>query len=258
MRRVLSILVLAGAAIPLAAQKLSEAEAKALIERAQLKALNYTISLPDFICTQVVSRYQDPKSNNRWSRLDVLTVKLSFFEHREEYKLMEIDGKPTLLDYMNTGGPTTKGEFGTMLLYLFHPKTQAAFRWKGWTTVHKQRAAVFAYQVDQAHSQYHVTYGTVAEGPNHIVAAYHGEVAVDPETGSILRMTEVGELPTRFPITLSTTTVEYDFAEVGGARYLLPLRAETNMSADRYRSRNQVDFKDYRKFQTDAVITFDK
>src|SRR5215831_6676203 len=152
MRWALFIVVLACMAGPAAAQHLGESEATALIEKARSAAISYTVSLPDFICTQMVKRFQDPRGDNRWQALDVLTVKLSFFNHTEDYKLLEINGKPTVLDYMNTGGPTTKGEFGTMLLYLFHPQTQAQFRWKGWTTIHKMRAAVYSYKVEKAHS----------------------------------------------------------------------------------------------------------
>jgi hypothetical protein len=171
---------------------------------------------------------------------------------------MAIDGKPTVIDYMNVGGPTSKGEFGTLLLYLFHPKMEAEFRFKGWTTLHKRRAAVYTYKVDQAHSQYHVTYGTMAEGPNHIVAPYYGEVAVAPESGEILRVTQHAILPLGFPIRQSATTVEYSYAEVGGRKYLLPMHAEVTMSTGRYKSRNDVDFKEYRKFQTETTITFDR
>jgi hypothetical protein len=244
------------AALP--AQRPDEAEGTELIEKARQYALSYTASLPDFLVTQMVHRFHDPRNNERWVRLDTLTVRLSFFGRQEEYKLMEIDGKPTSVDYMNVGGPTSKGEFGRLLLYLFHPKMEAEFRWKGWTTVHKRRAALYTYKVDQAHTQYHVSYGSMVEGPNHIVAPYNGEVAVAPESGEILRVTQRAILPAGFPIRQSATTVEYSYADVGGRKYLLPVHAEVSMATARYKSRNDVDFKEYRKFQTETTITFDR
>ena len=101
-----TLILLAASALP--AQRPTAEEATALIEKARAAALSYTASLPNFLCTEMVHRYQDPRGDNRWQRLDELTVKLSFFERHEEYKLMEINGKPTLLDYQNTGGPTSK------------------------------------------------------------------------------------------------------------------------------------------------------
>lgn len=255
MRVALPLVLLAGL---LQAQRPTEGTATELIEKARRVALNYTASLPDFLCTQVVHRYHDPRGDNRWQRLDVLTVKLSFFDRAEDYKLMEINGKPTVVDYMNTGGPTSKGEFGTLLLYLFHPQMKAEFRWKGWTTVQKQRAAVYSYKVDQEHTQYHVTLGIVSTGPNDVRAPYYGDVTVDPESGAILHVTQHAVLPVGFPIREASSSVDYGYADVAGHRYLLPLRAEVTMSTGRYKSRNEVDFKDYRKFQSEAVISFDK
>jgi hypothetical protein len=255
MRALFTFLALSAA---LHAQRLSEADAAALIEKARLVSLRYSINLPNFICTQTVHRYTDPHADNRWQTLDVLTVKLSFFEHHEEYKLMEINGKPTVLDFMNTGGPTSKGEFGTMLIQIFHPRTETAFHWKGWTTVHKRHAAVFTFKVDQQHTQFHVTYGPVAEGPNHVLAPYYGEVVVEPDTGQVLRLTQHAVLPLAFPIRESSATVEYGYADVGGRQYLLPVHAETTMAAARYKTRNEVDFTGYRKFQSEATITFGK
>ena len=229
-----------------------------LIEKARQAALSYTNSLPDFICTQVVRRYDDPRGDNRWSRKDTLTVKLTYFEHLEDYKLTQIDGKPTLIDFMNVGGPTTKGEFGTLLFLLFHPRSNAEFRRKSWTTFHKRRVAVYTYKIDKDHSGYRVSYGILADGPESILAPYHGEIYVDPDSGHILHATQDADLPINFPIRQSNTMVDYDYADVGGRQYLLPMRAEVRLSTGRYKGRNEVEFKDYRKFQTDTTITFDK
>jgi hypothetical protein len=257
MRFTLAILLFAAT---LRAQRPTDAEASALIEKARAGAMSYTASLPDFLCTQMVRRYQDPRGDNRWQRLDVLTVKLAFSDHHEDYKLIAIDGKQTTVDFMETNGPTSKGEFGSLLLFLFHPKMEAEFHWKGWATVHKQRVAVFSYKVDQEHTQFHVSFGRTRGGSssNEVLAPYFGEVIVNPESGAVLRITQHAVLPLAFPIRESSATVEYDYAEVGGQRYLLPLHAEVNMAAGRYKTRNDVEFKDYRKFGSEAVISFDK
>ena len=52
----------------------------------------------------MVRRTQDPQGNGRWRALDTLTVKLSYFDHREDYKLMQINCKPTMLDFLHAGG----------------------------------------------------------------------------------------------------------------------------------------------------------
>jgi hypothetical protein len=254
MRRVLMLLAFTSIA---RTQPHADAESGALLEKARRAALSYTASLPDFICTQSVNRFEDVRGTNRWLLKDTLTVRLSYSGRNEDYKLTEINGKPTLLDFMNVGGPTTRGEFGTMLLLLFHPDTRAEFHRKGSVTFRKQRLAIFRYKIDREHSAYRVAYGAV-DGPTSILAPYHGEVWVDPESGQIRHLSQEAELPIRFPISASSTKLDYDYADVGGRKYLLPARAEVGLTSGKYHGRNEVEFKDYRKFQTDATITFDK
>jgi len=261
------ILVLLAIAAPAYAQRSAESEPLALVEKARQAALHYTAGLPDFICTQVVQRFEDPKADNHWSRKDVLTIKLTYFNHLEDYKLTHLDGKPTLLDFNYVEGPTTRGEFGTLLLLIFHPRSQAEFRWKAWSTVRKRRVAVLTYKIVKENSGYLVSFGEVAQGPNSVLTAYHGEIDIEPESGNILRATQVADLPGNFPITQSTTNIQYDYRDVGGRQYLLPIRAEVNLESvqmtpgmrrtTKYRGRNMVEFKDFRKFQTETTITFD-
>jgi hypothetical protein len=189
--------------------------------------------------------------------MDTLTVKLSYSGHREDYKLMEINGKPTLLEYMNVGGALSTGEFGTRLYSLFDRRTQGDFRWKGWTTLRKRRAARFSYRVARENSIFRIQYGILPAGPNVIVVPYHGEVYVDEETHMVLRMTQQAEIPRGFPISANESTVDYQYAAVGGKQYLLPSQAYGKTTSGKFVAENLVEFCEYRKFQTEATITFD-
>src|SRR5215471_9106918 len=86
-------------------------EQEAILKSAKTFALQYTKSLPDFICTQTVQRSEDTSNNGRWRNVDTLTVKLSY-AGREEYKLMARNGATTEEDYSKVGGTTSSGEFG--------------------------------------------------------------------------------------------------------------------------------------------------
>jgi hypothetical protein len=119
-RKYLAIVALLAAGAPATAQQLEPEQAR-LLEQAREAALRYSDSLPDFLCTEVVRRTQDAHGNGRWRDLDTLTVKLSYFGHREDYKLMEVDGKPTLLEYELVAGAVSTGEFGTRLYAVFDP-----------------------------------------------------------------------------------------------------------------------------------------
>ena len=133
MRLPVAILLMAMRAAAGADQKPSAEEQARKLEQVREAALNYSRSLPDFICTQVVKRYVDATGRDRWTPIDTLTVKLSYFGQKEDYKLLSIDNKPTNLEYMKAGGASSKGEFGTVLYMVFSPKSATEFQWNSWT-----------------------------------------------------------------------------------------------------------------------------
>ena len=252
----LAILTLLAAGASAMAQELEPVQAS-LLEQAREAAMRYSDSLPDFICTEVVRRSLDPQGNGRWRPVDTLTVKLSYFEHKEDYKLMLIDGKPTVIEYRYLGGTLSTGEFGTSLYALFDRRSQSEFRWKGWTTLRKRRAGRFSFHIARENSIYRIQNGPMTEGPNSIIVPYHGEIDVDEETHLPLRYTQQAEIPHGFPIEATGFTVDYEFAAVGGKQYLLPSQAHAKTRIGRLDADNTVAFLEYRKFQTETNITFD-
>src|SRR6266436_4268136 len=66
----------------------SIAEQKAILERVREYALNYSKSLPNFICTEVTRRYYDDTGQESWVNYDTLTTRLTYFEQKEKYELI--------------------------------------------------------------------------------------------------------------------------------------------------------------------------
>jgi hypothetical protein len=262
----LALLTLWVAVAPVMAQPLKPEQAS-LLEQAREAAMRYSASLPDFLCTELVRRADDPQGHGHFRPADTLTVKLSYSGHREEYRLTQVDGRPTLLDYTRVAGSLGTGEFGTRMYSLFDPRSQGDFRWRGWTTLRKRRVARFWYRIGPNESNFVVRYGPVRqgweaedqvpEGRSAMIVAYHGDVWVDEETHLVLRYTHEAEIPHGFPITANISTVDYDFAEVAGRRYLLPSHALITTRMGNHVAENKVEFREYRKFQTDSSITFD-
>ena len=252
----IGVLVLCGAA-GAADQKELDVEQAGLLEEARRAALSYTDSLPDFLCTESIKRMEDPQGLNRWRQIDRLTVRLTYFGHKENYKLMAVNGQPTLLEYLYVGGALTTGEFGSRLVAIFLPQSKAAFEWKGWTHLHGRRAAVLRYRIAKENSSFRIQFGKAPVGPNSIFVAYRGEVSIDEQTHRVLRITAEAEIPMGFPIGQSTSEIDYDFAEVGGREFLLPVRADSVTRSGHYKAENEVEFREYRKFQSDATISFD-
>jgi hypothetical protein len=236
-------------------QRPSDADSNALIERSRQKALDYTQSLPDFICSEIIQRYAAPSEGIKlgaWVHTDTLTVKLSYSQKAEGHKLALIDGKPTGKKFEDVGGYTSSGEFGGVLHTIFYPASQAAFDWDTWKTLRKHRTAVYQYAVSAANSPYYVRNG------NHKgIVGLHGTVEVDGETGEVLRLTYIAyDIPKQLEVDYSSCTVEYDWASVGGKTYLLPARSAIEVHSSGMWARNKTEFRGYRKFSADSVIDF--
>jgi hypothetical protein len=152
------------------------------------------------------------------------------------------------------GGATSRGEFGTLLKALFAAECRASFVWKRWVGLRGRRIHVFSCRVPQAYSKWHVRF----ENKRDVVAGYSGLVFVDSETGMVMRITsEAEDLPPTIPIQQARGELDYDFVTINGHEHLLPLRSLTRLRSDRYRSKNEVEFREYRKFGSESSISFD-
>ncbi|MEK7407433.1 MAG: hypothetical protein AAB225_20340, partial [Acidobacteriota bacterium] len=188
----------------------SAAEQRQIIEEGRKYALNYVRSLPDFICTQVTRRYEDPTGLEFWGQQDVITARLTYFERREDYKVVLINNRPTDISYDALGGASSTGEFGSMLREVFEPETQARFRWERWATLRGRRAHVFSYQVAQPQSKWRISYQKTLD----IIPAYQGLVYVDRDSRAVVRLTlDAVGIPPSFPIQQAGTVLDYDFTD---------------------------------------------
>ena len=235
------------------------AEQDIVWQAARDKALNYTASLPDFICTEIVQRYQDPAGKNAWRLADTLTIKLSYFGHQEDYQLVAIDNRVTRLSYEQAGGAITEGEFGSMLSAIFSPASLAAYRWDHWTTLRGRPAHVYTFRISSANSQYRMGFGTNTGAQRDITVGQQGYVYIDRDTSMAVRIVaEADGIPFDFPMQRARGELDYGFAEIAGRSYLLPLHASTQFDAVPLNHRNQVQFLNYRKFAADASINYGK
>ena len=232
----------------------SAAEQQKLMEALREYALNYDKTLPDFLCTQVTRRFYDPSGLEYWVSADTITAKLSYFQHKEEKKVLFVNNQYKDIDWEKLGGASSTGEFGDMLREIFERDTQATFQWERWGTLRGKRNHVIRYNVQQANSKWAIVY----EKSMTIRPAYMGLIFADAGTGLITRVTlEALDLPASFPVQVARNQLDYDYAEISGSTYLLPLRAEVRMREGRLLIRNDIEFRNYRKFGADTSITFD-
>lgn len=229
-------------------------EQERIIEEARKYALGYTRRLPDFICTQVTRRYQDPSGLEFWQTSDTITEKLTYFEQKEDYKVVLINGRPTEISHDQLAGASSSGEFGSMMREIFEPATETRFRWERWATLRGRRTHVYTYRVSQPRSKWRIDYQRTMS----IVPGYQGLMYIDADAHVVSRITlEAFDIPPSFPVQQARTMLDYDYVKIGDGEHVLPLRAEVRMREGRHLIKNEVEFRMYRKFGADATIRFE-
>jgi hypothetical protein len=233
----------------------SDEQAK-VIEEAREYALNYTKQLPNFICVQVTRRDVDPSgTGNNWYHSDTITARLSY-NGVENYEVILHNDQPVAngKDMRQFGGTTSEGEFGSMLDALFEPSSHAEFSWDHWATLRRNRTYVFAYDVPQEFSKYHVE----ADDTLSIMPAYRGLVYIDADTKMVVKMVMTPhDMPSTFPIRDITSSLDYNLETIGDQQYMLPLRSVLTSKRDRQMTKNDIEFRLYRKFGTESTIKFE-
>ncbi len=228
-------------------------EQRRVLDQVREYALGYTKQLPNFMCTQVTRRYIDPSGLEFWGEQDVITARLTYFEQREEYKVVMANNRVSDVPYDSLGGATSTGEFGSMLREIFEPATETRFLWERWGKLRGSIAHIFSYQVTQPRSHWRVSYHKTVE----VTPGYRGLLYVDRDTLTVLRITLEALLPPDFPLQQVATVLDYDFAEIAGGRYMLPLKAVMRMREGKLLAKNDVEFRLYRKFTAEATVTYE-
>ena len=242
--------ILAPMAAPDAAQQ------KEILAAVTENALNYSNSLPNFICLQVTQRYVDRSGGDHFVATDKIAERLSYFEHKEDYKVISVNDAPvTNRKHEQLGGATSSGEFGTMLREIFDPASQTEFQWERWGKLRDRIMHVYSFRVRLENTQYHIT---AEEVKRTIPVGYHGLIYADRDSRSVMRITmEADDIPADFPIRSASETLDYDTIAISGQKFILPLKVEMRMRDARIAMKNEAAFRLYNKFGADTSIIFD-
>jgi hypothetical protein len=233
-----------------------------IIDAAREYAMNYTKQLPNYLCLEVVRRaydtnLSDSPGNESWLGSDTVVMRLSYYEQKEDYKVVMVNDRATVGDKSmdKLDGVTSSGEFGSMMKEIFAPESEARFEWDHWGKLRGRKMYVFAYDIDQPHSQYRITW----EKTDEIVPAYRGLVYIDVDTKMIMRITQNPyDIPRTFPVRGAEEILDYDFQKIGDSEFLLPLKVKLTSRTIKYLSKNDIEFRLYQKFSADATIKFDE
>ena len=220
--------------------------------------MNYAKTLPDFICLEVNRRYIDrrykPDTEGSWAQSDKIAEKLTYYDQKEKYELIShnedsLYGKAT----ESVGGALSRGDFGTLIREIFELESSAEFHWERWSTLDGHLMSVYTFYIDQPHSHDTIDYNRTQQ----VTAAYHGEVFVEKGANTIWRINVEPEPPSSFPVQNIKQRLDYRYTEISGQKFLLPVSGQVIMKADGTGTKNEIEFRSYRKYSADTTITFD-
>jgi len=223
------------------------------IQRSKDWAETFTQGLPNYVCQQVTTRYQQESRSSGWQAVDVVTAKIVFENGHEDYREITVGGKRTNKSMMEIGGSTSTGEFAGYLQGLFIGN-RAKFKFYQSTSVTGTPAAIYDFTVPLQRSDWRIIVGGQELRPQ-----YSGSVWLEKSTGQVRRIEfQADKVPKDFPYDSVQTAVDYQSIRLGTAEFLLPIHAE-NIACKRGTSicsKNEIDFRDYHKYSGESTIIY--
>jgi VWFA-related protein len=207
--------------------------------------------LPNFLATRTTVNYQEtPEFAEGKTRIDYEPLHVA---SRSKETVLYRNG----LEVADSGSAKRKkrqetdpylityGTFGPVLGFVHDAITMpGALIWSHWEKGEAGPDAVFHYRIPADRSLYQVQGCCLPGGDgtrgfaNH--PAYHGEIAINPATGAIVRLMAIAELDRFTPVDRSDIAVEYGPVQIGGKSYICPLSSVSNM-----RSRSVVTLSEW-------------
>jgi VWFA-related protein len=243
--------------------------------------------LPNFSATRITTRFQDqPQGYEKGGSSFVPAQPLARAGTASATVFYRDGGEVVnaILEKSKKGEPfqglSTSGEFGPILATTLLDAAHSKLAWGHWEQGNAGPVAVFDYAVPSEKSHYEVSYCCFVQGvganasdfrPFHQIAGYHGEIAVDPANGTVLRVTAQADLKPTDPLVMADILVEYGPVELGGSSYICPIKsisisqaqaADSNMAAAKVQFSpghlqtllNDASFVQYHLFHADAHI----
>jgi len=226
-----------------------------LIRRAADTALEFTDTLPSYVCTENIARYYSDTKPANFRPIDLVSTEVVYENGREDYRNVQINGKPSKKKLEETGGAWSTGEFGTVLINLFNPATAANFHFRRDSRAGNVMAKMYDFEVSKENSHWDIHAGAQSYMP-----AYTGSIWIDPKSSRVLRIEmEAQHMPGEFPLDHVESATDYANVRLGDLKeHLLPVHSEilSGERGSKQCSRNVIDFRNYHKYSGESTITF--
>ncbi|WP_263357385.1 hypothetical protein [Acidicapsa ligni] len=203
-----------------------------------------TISrFPNFFATRNTTWFADQPdtSFSGYESMHVIGNASETVLYRDGHEVVENANVTNKKASTGTRGVVTTGEYGPILITAIIDVAHGTMAWDRWEKIESpnlnsnpggstsQTLAVFRFSVPRDKSHYGVTVCCSEEGLGNKrfkrFPAYHGEIALDPETGAIFRLTMQADLEPSDLVVEADLIVEFEPVEIGGIAYVCPVRS---------------------------------
>src|SRR5208337_2879214 len=200
--------------------------------------------LPNFFATRETTRFEDTPQLQKerffipYEPLHSVGTSSATVLYRDGREVVD-SGTAKKPQPMNEG-LNTMGVFGPILSTVLLDAAQSKLTWSRWEQGAAGPEAVFSYSVPKEKSHYEVNYCCVAAEsatnvanmhPFRRIVGYHGDIAIDPLTGTILRLRVEADLKPTDPVVKAAILVEYGSVEIGGRTYFCPVKSVSSARA---------------------------
>ncbi len=248
-----------------------------ILKRSRAYVLGELSHLPNFVATQTTTRFdtspatlkyfQTTTDHAGFHRVGIAQRKITFQDGKEvtDGSLGANDAK------RKENGLESRGEFGTEAAVVLMDVEKGTIVFDHWELSMAGPATVYRYSVPRESSHYEVTNVCQDHVSFHDTPGYYGEIALDPKSGAILRMTLVAESKPGDPVSHVASVIEYGPVVLGHHRSICPLRSLTFMVEEAngcgrgnhklpkpIAMINQTIFSNYHRFGSSATIFFDE
>lgn len=184
--------------------------------------------LPDFYARRLTTSFEEvwtPKGQKGTDKQGALHVAGTYRATVYYRKGKEVVSEQGPQEY----GLVTRGTFGpilnTVILDAAHSGTT---QWSRWEAGPSGPIAVFGFQVTKEQSHYEASFWAAPPlgGVDAMTAtAYHGEIGIDPDSGTIVRLVLQADPDLGSPMQRADIMVEYGPVAIGGKAYTCPVRS---------------------------------
>jgi hypothetical protein len=277
----------------------TETEQKEIVSKFLTFVGRMSHQMPNFIATRTTTRFEDwPQGLQIGQKIAGRTIPLQF-SSQSRTTITYRNGQEDVARETASGGKAitapdqglfTWGLFGPMLSAVMVDASQSIFTWSRWEVNGTARRAVFHFAVPMGKSTYEVRFCCVPMSGGILVpldrlAAYHGEIEMNPDDGTIAWITLIADmnesdtsaLPLQpvtlgeSPLSVANLAVEYAPVEIGGKQYTCPVHAVALSKAQTVITNkhdgprlgptrtylNDVTFSGYRVFRSESRMLTD-